>query len=72
MILTYFFVCCQYVLVDPPSCQALATVTLQLLQFQEDAFGRQAADPALTKLPVSFSVFVLCTCSWDLHHREVL
>lgn len=53
--------CCQYVLVDPPSCQALATVTLQLLQFQEDAFGRQAADPALTKLPVSFSVFVIHT-----------
>uniref|UniRef100_A0A674NPH4 SWI/SNF related BAF chromatin remodeling complex subunit C1b n=1 Tax=Takifugu rubripes TaxID=31033 RepID=A0A674NPH4_TAKRU len=42
----------KYVLVDPPSCQALATVSLQLLQFQEDAFGRQAADPALTKLPV--------------------
>uniref|UniRef100_A0A4W6CQU4 SWI/SNF related BAF chromatin remodeling complex subunit C1b n=1 Tax=Lates calcarifer TaxID=8187 RepID=A0A4W6CQU4_LATCA len=26
-------------------------ITLQLLQFQEDAFGRQAASPALTKLP---------------------
>ncbi|TKS88499.1 SWI/SNF complex subunit SMARCC2 BRG1-associated factor 170 [Collichthys lucidus] len=31
--------------------KALAAVTLQLLQFQEDAFGRQAASPALTKLP---------------------
>ncbi|XP_019119843.1 SWI/SNF complex subunit SMARCC1b [Larimichthys crocea] len=41
----------KYVLVDAPSCQALAAVTLQLLQFQEDAFGRQAASPALTKLP---------------------
>ncbi|XP_068603020.1 SWI/SNF complex subunit SMARCC1b [Brachionichthys hirsutus] len=41
----------KYVLADAPSCQALATVTLQLLQFQEDAFGRQAASPALTKLP---------------------
>ncbi|KAM3596674.1 uncharacterized protein V6R79_018851 [Siganus canaliculatus] len=41
----------KYVLVDAPSCQTLATVTLQLLQFQEDAFGRQAASPALTKLP---------------------
>uniref|UniRef100_A0A3Q1CW68 SWI/SNF related, matrix associated, actin dependent regulator of chromatin, subfamily c, member 1b n=1 Tax=Amphiprion ocellaris TaxID=80972 RepID=A0A3Q1CW68_AMPOC len=40
-----------YVLVDAPSCQALAAVTLQLLQFQEDAFGRQATSPALTKLP---------------------
>uniref|UniRef100_A0A672HI14 SWI/SNF related, matrix associated, actin dependent regulator of chromatin, subfamily c, member 1b n=1 Tax=Salarias fasciatus TaxID=181472 RepID=A0A672HI14_SALFA len=26
-------------------------LTLQLLQFQEDAFGRQAVSPALTKLP---------------------
>ncbi|CAK6949563.1 SWI/SNF complex subunit SMARCC1b [Scomber scombrus] len=41
----------KYVLVDAPSCQALAAVTLQLLQFQEDAFGRQATSPALTKLP---------------------
>ncbi|KAM4540071.1 SWI/SNF complex subunit SMARCC1b [Odontesthes bonariensis] len=41
----------KYVLVDAPSCQALAAVTLQLLQFQEDAFGRQAVSPALTKLP---------------------
>ncbi|XP_067359219.1 SWI/SNF complex subunit SMARCC1b isoform X3 [Channa argus] len=39
------------VVVDAPSCQALAAVTLQLLQFQEDAFGRQATSPALTKLP---------------------
>ncbi|KAM4550368.1 SWI/SNF complex subunit SMARCC1b isoform 2-T2 [Fundulus diaphanus] len=41
----------KYVLVDAPSCQVLAGVTLQLLQFQEDAFGRQAPDPALTKIP---------------------
>uniref|UniRef100_A0A3B4X273 SWI/SNF related BAF chromatin remodeling complex subunit C1b n=1 Tax=Seriola lalandi dorsalis TaxID=1841481 RepID=A0A3B4X273_SERLL len=41
----------KFVLVDAPSCQALAAVTLQLLQFQEDAFGRQATSPSLTKLP---------------------
>uniref|UniRef100_A0A3P9N7S0 SWI/SNF related BAF chromatin remodeling complex subunit C1b n=1 Tax=Poecilia reticulata TaxID=8081 RepID=A0A3P9N7S0_POERE len=41
----------KYVLVDAPSCQVLAAVTLQLLQFQEEAFGRQAPNPALTKLP---------------------
>uniref|UniRef100_A0A3Q2NMB7 SWI/SNF related BAF chromatin remodeling complex subunit C1b n=1 Tax=Fundulus heteroclitus TaxID=8078 RepID=A0A3Q2NMB7_FUNHE len=41
----------KYLLVDAPSCQVLAGVTLQLLQFQEDAFGRQAPDPALTKIP---------------------
>ncbi|XP_033831366.1 SWI/SNF complex subunit SMARCC1b isoform X2 [Periophthalmus magnuspinnatus] len=41
----------KYVLVDAPSCQTLSMVTLQLLQFQEDVFGKQAANPALTKLP---------------------
>ncbi|KAG7499859.1 SWI/SNF complex subunit SMARCC1-like [Solea senegalensis] len=41
----------KFVLVDAPSCQVLAAVTVQLLQFQEDAFGRQATSPALTKLP---------------------
>ncbi|XP_045897699.1 SWI/SNF complex subunit SMARCC1-like [Micropterus dolomieu] len=41
----------KFVLVDAPSCQALAAVTLQLLKFQEETFGRQAASPALTKLP---------------------
>ncbi|TNN85834.1 SWI/SNF complex subunit SMARCC1 [Liparis tanakae] len=41
----------KYVLVDAPSCPALAGVTLQLLHFQEDAFGRQATSPAFTKLP---------------------
>ncbi|XP_051927872.1 SWI/SNF complex subunit SMARCC1b isoform X2 [Hippocampus zosterae] len=41
----------KFVLVDAPSCQALAAVTLQLLQFQEDAFGRRVANPARNKLP---------------------
>ncbi|XP_041867430.1 SWI/SNF complex subunit SMARCC1-like [Melanotaenia boesemani] len=41
----------KHVLVDAPSCQALAALTQQLLQFQEDAFGRQATNPAHTKLP---------------------
>lgn len=41
----------KYVLVDAPSCQTLSAVTVQLLQFQEDAFGRHAANPTLTKLP---------------------
>ncbi|XP_016896413.1 SWI/SNF complex subunit SMARCC1b [Cynoglossus semilaevis] len=40
----------KFVLVDAPSCQVLAAVTLQLLQFQEDAFGRQVTNPALSKL----------------------
>ncbi|XP_028316401.1 SWI/SNF complex subunit SMARCC1b [Gouania willdenowi] len=41
----------KYLLVDAPSCQALSAVILQLLQFQEDVFGRQATSPVLTKIP---------------------
>ncbi|XP_067111415.1 SWI/SNF complex subunit SMARCC1b [Osmerus mordax] len=41
----------KYVQVDPPTCQALAALTLQLLQFQEDTFGRRSNNPTLTKLP---------------------
>ncbi|KAF6717514.1 SWI/SNF complex subunit SMARCC1 [Oryzias melastigma] len=41
----------KYVVVDAPSCQSLAALTMQLLQFQEDAFGRNASNPTLTKLP---------------------
>lgn len=47
-------VCClQYVQADSPSCKSLAGLVVQLLQFQEDAFGRRVSNPALTKLPVS-------------------
>lgn len=49
--------CCfcflQYVQADSPSCKSLAGLVVQLLQFQEDAFGRRVSNPALTKLPVS-------------------
>ncbi|RVE66969.1 hypothetical protein OJAV_G00112730 [Oryzias javanicus] len=41
----------KYVVVDAPSCQSLAALTMQLLQFQEDAFGRNSSNPTLTKLP---------------------
>uniref|UniRef100_A0A8C5NDD4 SWI/SNF complex subunit SMARCC1-like n=1 Tax=Gouania willdenowi TaxID=441366 RepID=A0A8C5NDD4_GOUWI len=37
--------------INAPSCQALSAVILQLLQFQEDVFGRQATSPVLTKIP---------------------
>ncbi|MCI4391118.1 hypothetical protein PGIGA_G00130590 [Pangasianodon gigas] len=36
---------------DSPSCKSLAGLVVQLLQFQEDAFGRRVSNPALTKLP---------------------
>ncbi|KAJ7991618.1 hypothetical protein DPEC_G00285770 [Dallia pectoralis] len=41
----------KYVQADSPSCQALASLTLQLLQFQEDVLGKRAINPTLTKLP---------------------
>uniref|UniRef100_A0AAV2K3Q3 Uncharacterized protein n=1 Tax=Knipowitschia caucasica TaxID=637954 RepID=A0AAV2K3Q3_KNICA len=49
----------KYVLVDAPSCQTLSMVTVNLLQFQEDVFGKQADSPALTKIPAQ--------CFMDLH-----
>ncbi|KAK1806610.1 hypothetical protein P4O66_005112, partial [Electrophorus voltai] len=41
----------KYVQTDSPSCKSLAGLVVQLLQFQEDAFGRRVSNPALTKLP---------------------
>lgn len=46
----------QYVQTDSPTCKSLAALVVQLLQFQEDAFGRRVSNPALTKLPVSLCV----------------
>ncbi|KAL8618460.1 hypothetical protein ACOMHN_049877 [Nucella lapillus] len=36
---------------DPPTNKGLANLTIQLLHFQEETFGKQNANPALTKLP---------------------
>ncbi|XP_048849502.1 SWI/SNF complex subunit SMARCC1-like isoform X1 [Brienomyrus brachyistius] len=41
----------KYVQTDSPSNKSLAGLVMQLLQFQEDAFGRKMNNPALTKLP---------------------
>ncbi|KAJ8395209.1 hypothetical protein AAFF_G00034110 [Aldrovandia affinis] len=41
----------KYVQTDSPSNKSLAGLVIQLLQFQEDAFGRRVNNPALTKLP---------------------
>uniref|UniRef100_A0A8C7D227 SWI/SNF related BAF chromatin remodeling complex subunit C1b n=1 Tax=Oncorhynchus kisutch TaxID=8019 RepID=A0A8C7D227_ONCKI len=41
----------KYVQADSPSCQALASLTLQMLQFQEEVFGRLAEIRTHTKLP---------------------
>ncbi|PFX30455.1 SWI/SNF complex subunit SMARCC2 [Stylophora pistillata] len=45
--------CKKYVQVEPPTNKALATLTAQLLQFQEDNFGKDVSKQALlTKLPM--------------------
>uniref|UniRef100_A0A8C9VI65 SWI/SNF related BAF chromatin remodeling complex subunit C1a n=1 Tax=Scleropages formosus TaxID=113540 RepID=A0A8C9VI65_SCLFO len=41
----------KYVQTDSPTSKSLAGLVVQLLQFQEDAFGRRVSNPALTKLP---------------------
>ncbi|ERE75481.1 SWI/SNF complex subunit SMARCC1-like protein, partial [Cricetulus griseus] len=40
-----------YVHADAPTNKALAGLVVQLLQFQEDAFGKHVTNPAFTKLP---------------------
>ncbi|KAM9307882.1 SWI/SNF complex subunit SMARCC1 [Gastrophryne carolinensis] len=42
----------KYVQAESPTNKALATLVSQLLQFQEDAFGRHVSNPAFTKLPM--------------------
>uniref|UniRef100_A0A663MAL5 SWI/SNF related BAF chromatin remodeling complex subunit C1 n=1 Tax=Athene cunicularia TaxID=194338 RepID=A0A663MAL5_ATHCN len=41
----------QYVQADAPTNKTLAGLVVQLLQFQEDAFGKHVTNPAFTKLP---------------------
>lgn len=41
----------KYVQTDNPSSKSLSGLVIQLLQFQEDAFGRRVNNPALTRLP---------------------
>lgn len=45
----------QYVQADAPTNKTLAGLVVQLLQFQEDAFGKHVTNPAFTKLPVSIA-----------------
>lgn len=55
--------CCHYLQftqADPPTNKSLANLTIQLLHFQEETFGKQNSNPALTKLPVS--------CHQRYHH----
>ncbi|XP_046577111.1 SWI/SNF complex subunit SMARCC2-like [Haliotis rubra] len=44
--------CKRYTQADPPTNKGLSSLVIQLLQFQEDAFGKSQTNPALTKLPM--------------------
>uniref|UniRef100_A0A8B9GZX2 Chromo domain-containing protein n=1 Tax=Astyanax mexicanus TaxID=7994 RepID=A0A8B9GZX2_ASTMX len=59
----------KYVQADAPSTKSLAGLVVQLLQFQEDAFGRRATSPDLTKLPVSIRP-LLCVSVCVLYLQE--
>ncbi|XP_054712292.1 LOW QUALITY PROTEIN: SWI/SNF complex subunit SMARCC2-like [Uloborus diversus] len=44
--------CKKYIQADPPTAKGLASLVNQLIQFQEDAFGRTVSKPPLTRLPM--------------------
>lgn len=44
--------CSQYIQAEPPTNKSLSSLVVQLLQFQEEVFGRHVSNPPLTKLPV--------------------
>jgi len=46
------FLLLQYIQAEPPTNKSLAALVVQLLQFQEEAFGKLVSKAALTKLPV--------------------
>uniref|UniRef100_A0A8C3K7K2 SWI/SNF related, matrix associated, actin dependent regulator of chromatin subfamily c member 1 n=1 Tax=Calidris pygmaea TaxID=425635 RepID=A0A8C3K7K2_9CHAR len=54
----------KYVQADAPTNKTLAGLVVQLLQFQEDAFGKHVTNPAFTKLPVSIGLCFLGGILW--------
>lgn len=47
------FLILQHVQTDPPTKEGLATLVTQLIQYQENKLGKNAADPPFLRLPVS-------------------
>uniref|UniRef100_A0AAY4CZ50 SWI/SNF related, matrix associated, actin dependent regulator of chromatin, subfamily c, member 2 n=1 Tax=Denticeps clupeoides TaxID=299321 RepID=A0AAY4CZ50_9TELE len=41
-----------YIQAEPPTNKSLSSLVVQLLQFQEEVFGRHVSNPPLTKLPI--------------------
>lgn len=43
----------KYIQAEPPTNKSLSSLVVQLLQFQEEVFGKHVSNAPLTKLPVS-------------------
>ena len=53
----------QYIQAEPPTNKSLSSLVVQLLQFQEEVFGRHVSNPPLTKLPVNTHTYThTCWC----------
>ena len=48
----------QYIQAEPPTNKSLSSLVVQLLQFQEEVFGKHVSNPPLTKLPVHHTPFI--------------
>lgn len=44
--------CKKYTQAEPPTNKGLASLVIQLIQFQEEAFGKNVSKPPLTRLPM--------------------
>lgn len=49
--LPVFFTLKQYVQTEPPTAKSLSNSVTQVIQFQEDAFGKNVPKPPLTRIP---------------------
>uniref|UniRef100_A0A673CXZ2 SWI/SNF related, matrix associated, actin dependent regulator of chromatin, subfamily c, member 2 n=1 Tax=Sphaeramia orbicularis TaxID=375764 RepID=A0A673CXZ2_9TELE len=54
----------KYIQAEPPTNKSLSSLVVQLLQFQEEVFGRHVSNPPLTKLPVCLFYLVLPLVFW--------
>uniref|UniRef100_A0A8C3T8K0 SWI/SNF related, matrix associated, actin dependent regulator of chromatin subfamily c member 2 n=1 Tax=Chelydra serpentina TaxID=8475 RepID=A0A8C3T8K0_CHESE len=43
---------CHYIQAEPPTNKSLSSLVVQLLQFQEEVFGKHVSNAPLTKLPI--------------------
>uniref|UniRef100_A0A673CZJ5 SWI/SNF related, matrix associated, actin dependent regulator of chromatin, subfamily c, member 2 n=1 Tax=Sphaeramia orbicularis TaxID=375764 RepID=A0A673CZJ5_9TELE len=58
----------KYIQAEPPTNKSLSSLVVQLLQFQEEVFGRHVSNPPLTKLPVCLFYLVLPLRRFDFQN----